>query len=38
MKVLMDTSVLVAAVLPSHSKHWPAFSGWMQPSKGHSTW
>jgi predicted nucleic acid-binding protein len=32
MKVLMDTSVLVAAVLPSHSKHWPSVQ-WLDAAK-----
>lgn len=32
MKVLMDTSVLVAALLPSHSKHWPCVQ-WLDAAK-----
>ena len=32
MKVLMDTSVLVAAVLPSHSKHRPC-AQWLDAAK-----
>ena len=32
MKVLMDTSVLVAAVLPSHSKHWSSVQ-WLDAAK-----